>query len=239
LPPTTAATLLHPAYLDGAFQLLADLALREQQTAPSRPADLPAFLPVRIARLELLQPHAQVTAALAAVSEPRRRSRRSLRADFTLYDAAGGAIAIAHGVRFRAVGIHGTAAPSPRWIATRAVPMPRRDTPDAVAMPDSAELARRCAARLHTPARLAARQRYSLEIEPLVDALCASLAARAVHALTGDQPIDLQALVAAGGIAASSAPMLQNLLQMLAEDGLMQCIGGQWFVAYRCSPART
>src|SRR5882672_4280051 len=210
----TAATLLHPAYLDGAFQLLADLALREQQTAPSRPADLPAFLPVRIARLELLQPHRQVTAALAAVSEPRRRSRRSLRADFTLYDAAGGAIAIAHGVRFRAVGIHGTAAPSPRWIATRAVPMPRRDTPDAVAMPDSAELARRCAARLHTPARLAARQRYSLEIEPLVDALCASLAARAVHALTGDQPIDLQALVDAGGIAASSAPMLQSLLQM-------------------------
>src|SRR6266404_5277889 len=119
----TAVTLLHPAYLDGAFQLLADLALREQQTAPSRHAEMPAFLPVRIARLELLQPHRQVTAALAAVSEPRRRSRRSLRADFTLYDAAGGAIAVAHGVRFRAVGIRGTAAPSAGWIATRAVPM--------------------------------------------------------------------------------------------------------------------
>src|ERR1700730_7008410 len=45
----TAAALLHPAYLDGAFQLLADLALREQQTASSRHAEWPAFLPVRIA----------------------------------------------------------------------------------------------------------------------------------------------------------------------------------------------
>ncbi|GAC1300324.1 MAG: type I polyketide synthase [Steroidobacteraceae bacterium] len=223
----TATTLLHPAYLDGAFQLLAAMSLREQQTPAGRRTGMPAFLPVRIARLELHQPHAQVTAALAAVAAPKRRTRRSLRADFTLYDAAGDTVAVARGVRFRAVSVRSAAPPAPHWIGARAVPMPRRDAA-ALALPDSAELARRCAARLHTPQRLAARKRFAMEIEPLLDALCASLAARAVHALTGDQPIDLQALVATGRLAASSAPMLQNLLQMLGEDGLAQRIGDQW-----------
>jgi len=107
-----ATALLHPAYLDGAFQLLADLGLREQRTN-----DAPAFLPVRIERLELLQPHVPAAAALAELADSQRRSRRSLRADFTLFDAAGAPIAIAQGVRFRAVGIHAGAAPGSRWLA--------------------------------------------------------------------------------------------------------------------------
>jgi acyl transferase domain-containing protein/NADPH:quinone reductase-like Zn-dependent oxidoreductase/acyl carrier protein/NADP-dependent 3-hydroxy acid dehydrogenase YdfG len=219
-----ATTLLHPAYLDGAFQLLADLALREHRTAP---ADAPAFLPVRIERLELLQPHVPAASALAELADSQRRSRRSLRADFTLFDAAGAPIAIAHGVRFRAVGIHGGAAPRSRWLATRAVPMPRRDSPRAVALPATEALAEACAVRLHAPPRLAGRRRFSLEVEPLLDALCGSFAARALRELLGDQPIDPQALVESGRIAESSAPLLRRLLQMLAEDGLVQPIGGQ------------
>ncbi|HSY95547.1 MAG TPA: SDR family NAD(P)-dependent oxidoreductase [Steroidobacteraceae bacterium] len=217
-----AATLLHPAYLDGAFQLLADLALREHRTAP---ADAPAFLPVRIERLELLQAHVPAAAALAETADSQRRSRRSLRADFTLYDAAGAPIAIAHGVRFRAVGIHGRAAPHSKWLATRAVPMPRRGSPRAVALPASDALAEACALRLHRPERLAGRRRFSLEVEPLLDALCGSFAARALRELLGDQPIDPEALVESGRIAESSVPLLRRLLQMLAEDGLVQPIG--------------
>jgi acyl transferase domain-containing protein/NADPH:quinone reductase-like Zn-dependent oxidoreductase/acyl carrier protein/NADP-dependent 3-hydroxy acid dehydrogenase YdfG len=219
-----ATTLLHPAYLDGAFQLLADLALREHRTAS---ADAPAFLPVRIERLELLQPHVPAAAALAECADSQRRSRRSLRADFTLFDAAGATIAIAHGVRFRAIAIHGAAAPRSRWLATRAVPMPRRDSPRAVALPATDVLAQHCAVRLHTPQRLAGRKRFSLEVEPLLDALCGSFAARALRELIGDQPIDPKALVESGRIAESSAPMLRRLTQMLAEDGLVQPIGGQ------------
>ena len=218
-----ATCLLHPAYLDGAFQLLADLALREQLTT----ADTPAFLPVRIERLELLQPHAQASAARAEVVDAQHRSRRSLRADFTLFDATGAPIAVAHGVRFRAVSFHGGAAPRSRWLATRAVPMPRRDSQRAAALPASSTLAEVCAVRLHAPNRLEGRKRFSLEVEPLLDALCASFAARALRELAGNQPIDPQSLIDSGRVAENSAPLLRRLIEMLAEDGLVQRIGAQ------------
>jgi phthiocerol/phenolphthiocerol synthesis type-I polyketide synthase C len=231
-PPEIAAqvatALLHPAYLDGAFQLLADLALREQRDNPAQRTDLPAFLPVRIARLELLQPHARVTAALATPADLSSRSRRSLRADFTLYDAFDAPVARVHGVRFRAVAIHAGAAHRARWISTRAVPMPRRDPFSAVPLPAIEELASHCAARLHAPERLAARRRFSEEFEPLLDALCAAFAARAVRELAGDQPIEPQALIESGRVAANSAPMLRNLLQLLTEDGVAHAMGSQW-----------
>jgi len=107
------------------------------------------------------------------------------------------------------------------------VPMPRRDSPRAVALPATDELAKACAVRLHTPKRLAGRERFSLEVEPLLDALCGSFAARALRELLGDQPIDPKALVESGRVAESNAPMLRRLMQMLAEDGLVQPIGGQ------------
>jgi phthiocerol/phenolphthiocerol synthesis type-I polyketide synthase C len=220
----TQESLLHPAYLDEAFQLLADLALRDRRSAPPPHADLPAFLPVRMDRFELLQPHARVSSAVAAVPQS-HHSQRSLRADFTLYDAAGTPVAQVHGVRFRAVGLHGAAVQPARWLATRAVPMPRRDM-RAIPLPASIDLARHCAARLHAPVQLTARRRFPHEVEPLFDALCASFAARALRALAGDQPIDPEALVESGRVAASSAPLLRSLLQVLAEDGVVQPIGG-------------
>jgi acyl transferase domain-containing protein/NADPH:quinone reductase-like Zn-dependent oxidoreductase/acyl carrier protein/NADP-dependent 3-hydroxy acid dehydrogenase YdfG/SAM-dependent methyltransferase len=224
----TATALLHPAYLDGAFQLLADLALRDQRDTSAQRAELPAFLPVRIDRLELMQPHSRVAVALASPADPEPRSRRSLRANFTLYDAFEAPIAIAHGVRFRAIAMQAGTAQRARWISTRAVPMPRRDPNRAVPLPAIGELARHCAARLHTPERLAARGRFSQEFEPLLDALCASFAAQGLRELAGDQPIEPHSLIESGRIAASSAPMLRNLLQLLTEDGVVQPIANQW-----------
>ena len=224
----TATALLHPAYLDGAFQLLADLALRDQGDVPAHRADLPAFLPVRIDRLELLQPHARVAIALAAPADPEPRSRRSLRANFTLFDALDAPIAIVRGVRFRAIAIQAGTGQRARWITTRAVPMPRRDPNRAVPLPAVAELARHCAVRLHTPERLAARQRFSQEFEPLLDALCAAFADRALRELAGGQPILPHSLIESSQIAASSTPMLRNLLQLLTEDGVVQPVADQW-----------
>ena len=222
------STLLHPAYLDGAFQLLADLPLREQRNGTAKHAGLPAFLPVRIDRLELWQPHTRIATALATPAPAQRPSGRSIRADFTLYDEHRAPVAIARGVRFRAVAIPTSDAHRARWIKTHAVPMPRRHPQCAVQLPAIEELARRCAERLSTPERLAARRRFSLEFEPLLDALCAAFAARGLRELTGDQPIDPTGLIDSGRIAASSAPLLRSLLHLLAEDGVLQLIGHQW-----------
>ena len=224
----TASALLHPAYLDGAFQLLADLALRDQKDKPAHRAELPAFLPVRIDRLELLQPHARVAFALAAPANAGRHSRRSMRADFSLYDAFEAPIAIARGVRFRAVAIHAGTAHRARWITARAVPMPRRDPHCAVPLPALGELARHCAARLHTPSgwpRGGASRKSSSRCSthcarPLPPADCANSPAI--------NPSSRGALIESGRIAASSAPMLRNLLQLLTEDGVVQPIANQW-----------
>jgi len=45
-----------------------------------------------------------------------------------------------------------------------------RDSPRAVALPASGALAEVCALRLHTPLRLEGAKRFSLEVEPLLDA---------------------------------------------------------------------
>ncbi len=219
---------MHPAYLDGAFQLLAHLAPHDQKDTSANRAEIPAFLPVRIDRLELWQPHTRVAFALAAAANAGRRSGRSMRADFSLYDDLSAPIAIAHGVRFRAVAVHAGTAQRARWITARAVPMPRRDPHCAVPLPALGELAHHCAARLHTAERVAARRRFSQEFEPLLDALCASFGARGLRELAGDQPIEPRALIESGRIAASSAPMLRNLLQLLVEDGVVQPIASQW-----------
>ena len=226
----TATALLHPAYLDGAFQLLADLALRDRKESPASRPELQAFLPVRIDRLELLQPFARITGAIAALAhsaDSARRSRRSMRADFTLYDAFDAPVAIVRGARFRAVSLQGEAARQPHFITTRAVPMLRADA-GHTPLPAVDELARQCVAHLHTPERLATRHRFCQEFEPLLGALCASFTACGLRELTGDQPIDPQALIESGRVSTHSAPMLHNLLQVLTEDGVVQPIGNEW-----------
>ena len=77
-------TLLHPVLLDGAFQLLLDLAWHEHGTTPPHGAGLLTFLPVRIDRLELSRPPVRVSAAKVVPGLSRHRSRRALHADFTL-----------------------------------------------------------------------------------------------------------------------------------------------------------
>jgi phthiocerol/phenolphthiocerol synthesis type-I polyketide synthase C len=221
--------MLHPADLDGAFQLLADLSLQEPPAGRERRASPSAFLPVRIDRLELLQPHVSAVAALATVAGSPRRSRRSLRADFTLYDSANVPFACARGVRFRAVTLQRSVPHAARWIGTRAVPAPRRDGRHALAMPAVAELARHGAGRLHAPARVAERQRFALEFEPLLDALCAAFAARALRELAGSKPFDPRTLFESGRVAPSGASLLHYLLQLLRGDGLLQNNGELWF----------
>ena len=222
------AALLHPAYLDGALQLLLDLAWHEPSTERSQSAEIQSFLPVRIDRLELVQPHARVAAARVAAGNSRHHSRRALHADFTLYDGSGTQVAMARGVRFRAINLQRGAKTAARWIATRAIPMPRRDSAHALALPSSGEAAQLCAYRLHASARAASRLRFAQEVEPLLEVLCAAFAERALRELSGEGVVDPEQLVASGGVSADGVPLLRALLQMLAEDGVVQAVDGRW-----------
>jgi acyl transferase domain-containing protein/NADPH:quinone reductase-like Zn-dependent oxidoreductase/acyl carrier protein len=207
------ATHLHPAYLDGCFQLLVDL-LRDEAHEHANAA----FVPVLIGRLRLYRAHALVTGCRARIV---KRGPRSLVASFDLHGPHGDRVASLEGVRFRGVQLRSPPAARFRHLAYRSVP---RTSP--AALPDASPaplgvLVEACVDRLHDPARRAMRERYYREFDPLSDVLCAAFAERALRGLTGDAPlIDPAALTAA--TPPERWPMLRRAIQMLEEDQLLE-----------------
>lgn len=222
------ASFLHPALLDGAFQLLLDLACRESGGHPPPASGLLSYLPVRIDRLELARTPACVAAAKVVPGSSRHRSRRALHADFTLYDESGTAVGLVRGVRFRAANLQGGAQQAPSWITTRAVAVPRRELNRASGVPSTVEAARLCAQHLHSPRRAASRERFAREVEPLLDVLCASFAERALREVAPDKTIDIGTLLLSGSVCEEGVPLLQQLLELLAEDAVVAFAEGQW-----------
>ncbi|HUE30548.1 MAG TPA: zinc-binding dehydrogenase, partial [Verrucomicrobiae bacterium] len=90
----------------------------------------------------------------------------------------------------------------------------------------------------HAPARSLTRSRYAQEVEPLLDVLCAAFADRALRGLAdGDDTLDPSQLVSSGAVGAEGAPLLERLVEMLAEDGVVQAAGdGRWRWASGASP---
>ncbi len=99
--------ILPPAVLDCCFQALVDFFESEIHAGIGL-----AYLPVKLKRLTVHsdKPIVQVCGQL------RRRNRRSLLADFELFDANGNLVAIAHGCRFQAAGALAISAKQPaQW----------------------------------------------------------------------------------------------------------------------------
>jgi NADPH:quinone reductase-like Zn-dependent oxidoreductase/acyl carrier protein/malonyl CoA-acyl carrier protein transacylase len=165
-PPSLrdAPALLHPASLDACFQLLLHAEGAESASA---------FVPVSIARLSLYRPRVQ---ARFARLEAKRRGRRSVLADCRLYDASGGLIAVAEGVRFQAAQLKRSAT-SLSFIAERRVLKP---VGAPAPLPSVDRLAAAARARLHAATRMQARERYFSDVEPLLEAMLGAFAARAL-----------------------------------------------------------
>jgi acyl transferase domain-containing protein/NADPH:quinone reductase-like Zn-dependent oxidoreductase/acyl carrier protein/SAM-dependent methyltransferase len=210
---------LHPALLDGCFQLLVD-ALADEQGGASL-----AFVPVKLGWLRLDRPGTAVSFARGRI---RRRNPRSLAADFTLYDAAGQTVADLREVRFAAVQFAGDALDELMHLAVRAVPAPRAASAERAALPPVETLAQAAAERLHEPARVRERTVYYEEVEPLLDALCAAFAEAALRPETAKSPLVPEMLVSQGRVAAEAKPLLLRLLEILREDGLIEPAGEGW-----------
>ncbi len=212
---------LHPAYLDGAFQLLADLLAGRGGDRPT-----PAFIPIRVERLRLFQTGARVGQVQATL---RRGGRRSVLVDFALYDGAGEAVAAVERVRFRAVQLKRPAIEPMRQIEMTAIPRPRPgDTRRSVAASVD-KLAALAAERLHEPARVVSRGEYLGEVEPLLDAMCASFALQALRHLDPHGAwIDPTQLLNSGTVTPACEPLLRNLLRMMADDDILEEAGGRW-----------
>ena len=205
--PHDADFLLSPMALDAAFQLVVQLlAQAPQNTTPM------LYLPVRIARLVCAR-HAAAPAAVSARCV--RRSTRTLSADFQVLDAAGNVLASAEGVDFRRV-------PSAhdqrglRYLDWRLDALPaggqRAAAPDLLPVLQSrvAELARHLAQE-------GVGQRYTDEVEPLLDSLCQHYTLQALSQLADASGYVPNAALQMGAAATPACAAWQAALLALVQ----------------------
>lgn len=226
-PPSIAAEIpqacLHPGYLDGAFQLLVDILRREVRAGGSF-----AFVPVKIGRAVLHRPGVAVAFARATMI---RRGPRSAVVSFVLFDADGEALARLDAVRFRAVQLRKRRTEHADFLAFHAVPRPRPSDQPLAPLPESSRLLETARLRLHAADRVAARNGYYGEVEPLLDILCASFAEHALRDIVpGDAAVEPQRLLDSGVVAVDRTKLLKRLIAILEEDGVLEPtdVGWRW-----------
>jgi len=184
---------LHPALLDCSFQLLIHL-LRDD---PAMGQGI-AFVPARIGRVSL---HAGQGLPRYAQARLRRRAPHSVVADFALYDGQGRLVANVDDANFRAVRLAKPAAEQFDYVDCVLTPRPHLYAP----MPPQALPAATLEARLRTlwptapdhgkgqgsangngNSNSKETDRYSQEVDPLLESLCDRYAIEALRTLAKD-----------------------------------------------------
>ncbi len=152
-----AEYFLHPAFLDGTFQLVFQIL----QQFLSHHDDI-VFVPTKIGRLHIRSDKALPTYAKANLLH---LSEHALKAEFALYDADGAAIAVLSDCRFRAVRLHKKQQQHLSYLDYHltAAPLNSHYAPTL----DNA-LFRQLSNNSDTPQY----SRYCAEMEPLLDSLC-------------------------------------------------------------------
>jgi acyl transferase domain-containing protein/NADPH:quinone reductase-like Zn-dependent oxidoreductase/NAD(P)-dependent dehydrogenase (short-subunit alcohol dehydrogenase family)/acyl carrier protein len=206
--------LLAPGILDSAFQLFIPLLADELAKAGGL-----AFVPVRLERLQF-----KVDAAPPASMEVRLTSRapHSLCADVALFDAAGNAVAVVEGARFKAARLRHAVQHRLSYLDHRLVPAPR----EAAALPLDEATAELALGQLVENYRRVTESRYGDEVEPLLETL---VSAFLDEALRGYADSDGQLL--AGRFDAGTTEIRQRrhaLIELALATGIVSETPAGW-----------
>jgi acyl transferase domain-containing protein/NADPH:quinone reductase-like Zn-dependent oxidoreductase/NADP-dependent 3-hydroxy acid dehydrogenase YdfG/acyl carrier protein len=203
--------LLHPALLDACFQSLADFFGEETETMRGV-----ALLPVKVGRFELYD-MGKATCLRACL---RRRSARSVLADFELLDDENRLVASVTGCRFRATHLdRHDQSKLPNW---RIVPWLRPHPVESMTtvLPAFSDLAAQMRTRL---AGIAAERRiWFKETLPLTEALALSFAYEACRQLAHRFPSDWQTCL--------DTPYGRWLTDLLNHEGLLRKDADEWTI---------
>jgi phthiocerol/phenolphthiocerol synthesis type-I polyketide synthase C len=205
----TAGYLLHPAALDACFQAIV-ACFREEIEA----GDAEAMLPVRMARVERFAGASIVQCSVRL----RRRSARSLLADFEAFDANGELVARVSGCRFSAaaLGVRVVAEVGKWHVVPRLRPHPAQSWRAAIGTDVDI---RRCVfdafAECEQPL---ARRAWYRETLPLFEALSLSL----LYESFGTEASQRPGRIAQLATDASLAPPLRWALARLQNEGLLR-----------------
>jgi len=222
LGQTLSHTYLHPALLDGAFQLIVHL-LKDD---PAMGQGI-AFVPIKIGRLALHVGQGQPRYVRVHL---RRRAPRSLTADLTFYDAQGVPMAAVQAARFRGVRLRKAVDDHLAFLDFVATPRPLA-TPISPAVIDLARLRQDMAHLVAETAADASHARFRQEVDPLLESLCDRYAVDALTALAArvdGEVLEADALQAFSAGAPELAALLQHVLNRAVAVGVAQPAKHGW-----------
>ncbi|MHC6224590.1 SDR family NAD(P)-dependent oxidoreductase [Pseudomonas sp. X10] len=212
-----ASLHLHPALLDGAFQLITELLVSQ----PGSNKGL-AFIPVKFGRIAFAK--AGGVPCLAEVRQL-KRTEHSLLVDFILYDAAGETVLSIKDARFRGVRLQRDRSSDIKHLAHVGLAAPGQVVPVQREAHDGAPLA----TRLQDLADAPAQARYLNEVEPLLDALCSSFVLDLIEQVGGQLSGEQVALWSQ--LDGVPGEYLATLLRHGQEDGsLSRSADGTWHI---------
>lgn len=215
-----AQYLLHPVLLDSCFQSLADFFRAEIKAGSGVP-----LLPVRVGRLRCVS--GAVVAGFRAVLK--RRSARSVQADFQLVDAAGDIVATLSDCRFRAANLQRRASADPACWRIAAQLKPHSLEQRNSALPDSRDLVAQLNSWFVEAESRLQRSAYFKGALPLCDALIVAFAQSAFRDLFARRGEWLQQVLAEPvRLDASIRPCFLWLVRNLQREGLLAEHRGIW-----------
>lgn len=219
-----AQYLIHPALLDICFQSLADFFKDEIEAGQGLP-----LLPVRVGRLSY---HASTpVAGFRAILK--RRSARSVLADFELLDAAGQIVAVLSGCRFRAASVQRRSQSKPMLWKMRPHLKPLESEQRQCRLPASQKFNQQLHAWFAEAEGALQRDAHFKGELPLFEALTVSFALDAFRELFARNEEWLQHALDQPQIVDSSIrPFFLWLKRVLGQEGLLAGHGaGAWKLA--------
>lgn len=214
--------LLHPAVLDICYQSLVDFFRDDIEAGHGV-----ALLPVKLGKLVcrgIADPAAATMAIVGFRARLKRRSARSVLADFELLDSSGHIVALASGCRFQAAPLQKQSQSHvDLWrIVLRLQPHPVDGL--ATDLPPPNELAKRIYTWFNEHEPKIGRESWFKQTLPLFEALTLSFAFEAFRTLFQQRPEWLQENL----IDRSAAPYLRWLANCLRQERLLVERAGVW-----------
>ncbi len=205
-------TLVHPALLDCAFQLVMELLRDDPDLRPGI-----AFVPTRLGRLRYRAVGGQPAFARAVLV---KRNAHSLTATFALFAADGQTVATIEEAGFRSVRLLPDTDRQLRFLDEHLVPSPHPLAGDEPMTVEPGRLHAALHQALGTEGASSRLRRYGEEVEPLLDVLCSSFIREALKAISSNEDATHADL--------PQNAFLSSVLRMALEDGSIAVEVGAW-----------
>jgi acyl transferase domain-containing protein/NADPH:quinone reductase-like Zn-dependent oxidoreductase/SAM-dependent methyltransferase len=229
LPPALSDGLLgyyaHPALLDACIQTLLGLVSTDKAAANNA-----AYLPVKVGRFRLYGKTSDLKFCHVRL---RRRSLRSIIADFQLFAGDGRVLAEIEGLRFQSIDFSRTVGISMygyEWQLTERKGI--RTAARSSSAPNPTTIAERTKVAIDGLVDLLGRRAFYISVRPRFDRLAAAYAILALLELGANEgSFSIDSLMERGGVLAVHRRLLERLVEIALEDEFLLSAGRDFALA--------